>query len=251
VLFLVVFAGAWVGAYVLRRPLRRWPWLFYALAGVLDAVGLVGSSAGLPRWLWMALFELEREALLPLALFAVVMFIGCFRKESFVGRSLLPVRSELSILACILSLEHVAAYLQSYLPRIAALSAASPMVVGGFVVAVALLVLLAILGTTSLKLVRRAMPSRLWKAVQRLAYPFFVLVFVHVLFMLAPSAMNGGTAAQVSVVVYAVLWGVYAALRIGRFLADRREPGAAEGPVDLSGVRTPLAGECPEGALSS
>ena len=66
------------------------------------------------------------------------------------------------------------------------------------------------------------MPSKLWKAVQRLSYPFFALVFVHVLLMLAPSAVNGGAAAQVSVLVYVALFGLYVALRAARYVADCR-----------------------------
>ena len=250
-LFLAVFAGAWAGAYLLRKPLHRFPYLFYAAAIAIDIVGLFGVSAGLPRAVWRLLFELEREALLPLALFSVVMFIGCFRKDSLVGRSLLPVRGELSILAWILSFEHVAAYLGAYLPRIVGRTAVSSMVLGGFAIAVALLALLLVLGVTSFKVVRRAMPSKAWKAVQRLSYPFFALVFAHVLFMLAPSAVNGGAAAQVSVVVYVSLLGLYAAMRVGRFLSDRRGRAAqSDGSSASCEQPSPNLTDSGEGALA-
>ncbi len=220
--FLAVFAGVWVVAYLLRRPLHKFPLLFYALAVAVDLIGLFGVSAVLPRAVWRLLFELQREALLPLALFSVVMLIGCFRRDSFVGRSLLPVRGELSIVAWILSLEHVVVYLKAYLPRVLGASTVPSSVLGGFAIAVVLLILLLILGATSFRLVRRVMPSKAWKAVQRLSYLFFALVFVHVLLMLAPSAMNGGAAAQVSVLVYVTLLGLYVALRVGRYVSDRR-----------------------------
>lgn len=230
--FLAVFAGAWAGSYLLRKPLHRSPFLFYAVAVAVDLVGLFGVSSGLPRTVWRLLFELQREALLPLALFSVVMFIGCFRKDSPVGRSLLPVRGELSIIAWILSLEHVVVYMKAYLPRVLGASAVPTSVLGGFAIAVVLLALLLVLGVTSFKLVRRAMPSKLWKAVQRLSYPFFALVFVHVLLMLAPSAVNGGAAAQVSVLVYVALFGLYVALRAARYVADCRD-GHAQGARDV------------------
>ncbi len=242
--FLAVFAGAWVGAYLLRKPLHKLPLLFYAIAVALGVVGLFGMSAGLPRAVWRLLFELQREALLPLALFSVVMFMGCFRKDSFVGRSLLPVRGELSIIAWILSLEHVVVYLKAYLPRVLGASAVPTSVLGGFAIAVVLLALLLVLGVTSFKLVRRAMPSKVWKAVQRLSYPFFALVFVHVLLMLAPSAINGGVAAQVSLVVYVALFGLYLALRAGRYLGDRRDrcAQAARDAADAAWVPEPEDG---------
>lgn len=221
--FLVVFAGSWIGAILLRRPLHRYPWVFYGLALILDLACLFGASLGLPRVLWRLLFELQCEALLPLAIFTVVMFLGCFRRESWASRTLMPVRGELSILACLLSFGHVATYVQAYGPRVLGSSAVPPAVMGGFVLAVVVLVLLLVLGVTSLKAVRRVMAARAWKGVQRLAYLFFALVFVHALFMLVPSAINGGAAAQASVVVYVSILGLYAALRLGRFVVDRRE----------------------------
>lgn len=42
------------------------------------------------------------------------------------------------------------------------------------------------------------MSTASWKKVQKLAYPFFGLVYVHLLLMLLPSALHGGLAAQAS-----------------------------------------------------
>ena len=45
--------------------------------------------------------------------------------------------------------------------------------------------------------------------------------------MLAPAASQGGEAAVASVVVYTVIFGAYAALRVRRALVDRRADAAA------------------------
>ena len=60
----------------------------------------------------------------------------------------------------------------------------------------ALVVLLVVLGVTSFAFVKRQMSTASWKKVQKLAYPFFGLVYVHPLLMLLPSALHGGLAAQ-------------------------------------------------------
>lgn len=115
-----------------------------------------------------------------------------------------PVRSELSIVAWFLSLGHMAVYLESYLPRLLGGGEIGGNVMGAFVLAVVLLVLLVVLGVTSFAFVKRQMSTASWKKVQKLAYPFFGLVYVHLLLMLLPSALHGGLAAQASVAVYSV-----------------------------------------------
>ena len=79
-------------------------------------------------------------------------------------------------------------------------------VVSALVVALALLVLLLVLGVTSFAFVKRRMRTDSWKRLQRWAYVFFGLVYVHLMLMLAPAASQGGEAAVASVVVYTVIF---------------------------------------------
>ena len=90
------------------------------------------------------------------------------------------------------------------------------------VIALVLFVLLLVLGVTSFNVVKKRMPKETWKRIQWWAYPFFGLVYVHLMLMLLPAALRGGEAALMSVVVYTVLFGAYAVLRIARALKDRR-----------------------------
>ena len=113
-------------------------------------------------------------------------------------------------------------YLASYLPRNVLGGAVSPNVMASFAVAVVLLVLLLVLGVTSFNAVKRRMRTDTWKKVQKLAYPFFLLVYVHLLLMLAPSALHGGIAATASVAVYSAVFLAYLVLRLFRAAKDRR-----------------------------
>lgn len=83
------------------------------------------------------------------------MYIGVFAKGSKVHQWLKPVRSELSIIACILACGHMAVYLGSYAPRLGGTLGVN--VVSALVVALALLVLLLVLGVTSFAFVKRRM----------------------------------------------------------------------------------------------
>lgn len=225
--FALVLVVSVIACFALRNPLKAHPAAFYAAAIAVDLLYVFAATVGLPRAVWMPLFVLVQKCELALALFTVVMFVGCFKKGSRVYAWLKPVRGELSIVAWLLSLGHMAVYLEGYLPRIAGGVLPSGNVVGAFVLALVLLGLLGVLGVTSFSFVKHRMPVATWKNVQKLAYPFFGLVYVHLMLMLLPSALHGGLAAQVSVAVYSVVFIGYALCRIGRALLDR----ASEEPV--------------------
>ncbi len=324
--FAIILAVTIVGCFALRNPLKALPVAFYAAAIAIDVVYVYGVFFGLPRAIWSPLFVLIQKCELSLALFVVVMFIGCLNRGGRAYHWLKPVRSELSIVAWFLSLGHMAVYLESYLPRLLGggeiggnvmgafvlavvllselsivawflslghmavyLESYLPRLLGGgeiggnvmgaFVLAVVLLVLLVVLGVTSFAFVKRQMSTASWKKVQKLAYPFFGLVYVHLLLMLLPfafvkrqmstaswkkvqklaypffglvyvhlllmllpSALHGGLAAQASVAVYSVVFVGYALCRVGRALVDR----SAEDAVSASNDPTPAISDEPE-----
>ncbi len=217
----LVLVGTVVFAFACKRPIKACPMAFYALAVVLDVLFVVGSFMGLPAMLYDVLFLLLHKCTLATALFAVVMYIGVFARDGRVAQYFRPIRAELSIMAWLLSLGHMAIYLSSYASTLA-LGLPQTNVAVALVVALALFVLLVVLGVTSFNVVKKGMKKETWKRVQLLAYPFWGLVYVHLLLMLLPSALRGGAAAQVSVIVYSVVFLGYAVLRVARALRDRR-----------------------------
>ena len=96
---ILVLAGAVAFAFACKRPIKSRPLAFYALAATLDVLFVVGSFAGLPLMLYDALFLLLHKCTLATALFAVVMYIGVFARDSRVATYLRPIRAELSIMA--------------------------------------------------------------------------------------------------------------------------------------------------------
>lgn len=194
----------------------------------------MNSYVALSRVVSSALFLLVRKCTLSLALFVVVMYIGVFARESKARTYLLPIRAELSIIAWILSLGHMVVYLMSYAPQVAyGIDHMSGIVLGSLGVALVLFALLLVLGVTSFAFVKKGMKLRTWKRVQRLAYPFFILVYVHLLLMLLPAALKGGAAAQASVAVYSAVFIGYMALRLYRAAKDKAagEQGAGKESV--------------------
>lgn len=222
--FVIVLACTVVLAYLLRKPLAKAPVVFYALGVALCVLYLMNVYGSLPRPVMEAMFLLMQKCTLALALFTVVMFIGVFRKDSKVGLAMRPVRAELSILACILTAGHMIVYLMAFLPRISA-GTADGQTLFFLATALVLLLLVLILGITSFREVKRRMNAGTWKRVQRWAYVFFGLIYVHMMSILLPSALKGASTATVSIIVYTVLFALYAVLRIRRALLDRRDEG--------------------------
>lgn len=226
--FLTVFVVTCVAALALREPLRRWPVAFYALAAAAVVVYLAGANGLLAGGWWKPSIVLVQRCMVAFSLFAAVMLIGALPKGSKLDVWLRPVRAELSIVACILCLGHMCAYLGPYAAR-AASGGMGPSMLASFMLAVVLFVLVLVLGITSLGFVKQRMGGRSWKNVQRLAYPFFGLAWAHAVLMLAPAASSGGSQALLSMAIYTALAVAYLALRLFRAWKDGRaaEPAAA------------------------
>lgn len=209
--FGLTLIGTIIFCFVLHDPIKKYPLAFYGLVIVLDLLYIWGMTIGLPHAIWRLLFLLIHKCTLSLAIFVVVMFVSCLNPKGKPYLWLKAIRAELSIMAWFLSLGHMCVYLMAYVPRLG--GAIKTNVVVAFVLAAVLFVLLMLLGITSFKSIKKLMKNESWIKLQKLAYPFFGLVYFHVMLMLAPSAMHGGKAAIVSCCVYTVVFGAYAIMR--------------------------------------
>lgn len=218
--FLAVLAIVSALCYVLRSPIRKAPGVLYAVCFAMVVLFAAGSFFELPVVVEEVLFLFVHKCTLAMALFAVVMFVGVFPRESVVSHALRPIRTELSIAACIMALGHMFFYLSAYLPRVLSGGVLAGGVGASFAVAIVLFVLLLVLGVTSFSLVKRQMSADAWRRLQKFAYLFYGLIYVHLVLMLTPAALAGSAAAMVDVAVYTALFGAYAVLRVVRWRKD-------------------------------
>lgn len=226
--FLLVLLCTVVLVFALKKPVKRFPMLFYGIAVLLDVLFICNAFVPFPRVVSSALLLLIHKCTLSLALFVVVMYVGVFAQGSKAKTYLLPIRAELSIIAWILSLGHMAVYLMSYVPQVShSVEHMSGATLGALAVALVLFALLLVLGVTSFNFVKKRMRKESWKRVQMLAYPFFLLVYAHLLLMLLPAALKGGLAAQASVAVYSAVFVGYVSLRLYRAAKGEPKPSRA------------------------
>lgn len=156
----------------------------------------------------------------------------------------MPIRGELSIIACILTLGHNAAYGLTYFRFL--FTQPSRLPANQLAAAVCSLVMICImlpLFVTSFQSVRRKMSGRSWKRLQRLAYGFYGLLYVHIMLLTLPLARAGRGGYLLNALVYSVVFLGYGlcramkarAVRGGQTEAlPRRQTEALAGALALS-----------------
>ena len=218
-LFLCCYALVLLAAFYGRDLIRRSAGILYALAALLA----VGTAAGTALY-WgdvvpVILWDPFAKGALATALFGAVMMAGALPAGSAVGRRLLSVRGELSILAGILTLGHNGAAVQGLVGLLwGAPQDRETTLLLAALCSLVLLIIMVPLWITSFRCVRRRMDGRSWKRLQRLAYGFYALTYVHVLLLYVPMAREGSGTALINVAVYSLFFLHYAALRIGKAL---------------------------------
>jgi DMSO/TMAO reductase YedYZ heme-binding membrane subunit len=232
VTFVFTLIGAVLFTFVFRNLIKRYPFVFYGLAILLDVVFFARSAFPLPPLIDRSLLALMQRCLLAEAFFVIVMYVGIFSEKSRIRSYLAPIRAELSIIACYLALGHVVAYLTSFGAHVLISGTAYSMnLIVSFGISLILLVLLILLGVTSFTILKKRLKAKTWKRIQLLAYPFFILTYIHMLLFLLPAALGGGLAARTSVICYSVVFIFYAIART--WVAIRKGIGART-PIPLN-----------------
>ena len=229
--FVLAFAIALFVALICTDQLKKAPAVFYSLSIAAVAVYVYGISQGPAVGFWGLFIPFMQRCTLAMAFFAIVMFVGVFDENSPVRRKLLPVRRQLSICGCLLCLSHVFYYAKTYLSQLGSspqlqFAGSSGNLALSLTISVILVLLLAVLGITSCTFVKAKMQASSWKTVQRLSYAFFTLIIVHLGIILVPPALSGNIPAIESVVVWGLVFALYAVLKIKRESKLRR---AADG----------------------
>lgn len=87
--------------------------------------------------------------------------------------------------------------------------------------ALCVICIMAPLFVTSFKTIHNRMTAQSWKCVQLLAYPFFMLIFAHILLFIGSSSLHGDIPALLNVIIYAAVLFTYTILRIRKALREK------------------------------
>jgi DMSO/TMAO reductase YedYZ heme-binding membrane subunit len=217
-----------------HKALRRIPWLFYLIA-TLVMVYLFGSYLTnnyewWPEWFVEWFVSAFARGSLSTAFFVIVMYLGVLPTRIPGVSALRTVRAELSIIGCILAIGHVIYYGLYYFPNLFFPTEEPmpvPYAIATWITLVLLLLMIPLL-ITSLRTVHKRMHPTTWKRVQRLAYPFYALLYAHVLVLFCASiVLHPDRAGEtwINLIVYSVVFLVYFVARPLKYL--RRRGGTA------------------------
>lgn len=125
-------------------------------------------------------------------------------------------------MAAILTLCHTITYIRIYASPVArpSLPMSGPQIVA-IHLSVFLLLIMIPLTILSFPTIRSKISPKRWIAIQRLAYVFYLLLYVHIMLLLMPSATTGHLDAQISIFTYSLIYLSYFVLRIKKAVASR------------------------------
>ena len=203
--------------------LRRCPGAFYAGAAIVSGV-VIALYWAAPEFLPLAL-----RTRLPVCLgafgtacFAVVMYAGALPNGSRLTKVIMPVRGELSIFACLVTLGHNLSFGKNYLtPGYLFSGPVTATKIAAWVSAVLILLML-VLTVTSIKKVRRRFQPKKWKALQRWAYLYYGLTYVHVLLLTIPAVWNGRSGYWLTLLAYSAVFLSYSLCRLEKAALVKR-----------------------------
>lgn len=203
--------------YFLKDSLKKHAGIYYIGAAVISiAVFLIGFLP-MPLFVKNNILGIFAKGSLGTAMFVAVMYAGALPKGSKLIAPLMKIRGELSITAAILVLCHNFTYGMTYFKMLfikpAALSATQ---LTAAIISLVLIIIMLVLTVTSFQAVRKKMKAKKWKQLQRTAYVFYGLMYVHIMLINIPYARLGLGTYIANVVIYSIVFLEYAAMRIAK-----------------------------------
>lgn len=224
-LFIISILFSLLFFLVFHKFIKKTPPIFYLLT-TITIIYLFGSYLmdiyhWWPDWFMNYFAMMFARGTLSTAVFAIVMYLGVLDKKIPGVLKLRSIRGEISIIGCILALGHNVYYgiyyFVDFFTNPQELSLPYKIATSITLILIAIMLPLMI---TSFRFIRKRMKAAKWKKLQRLAYLFYALLYVHVMIVL--SANIRGFSTILSIIIYSLVFLPYYILRIWKFMKERQ-----------------------------
>ncbi|SEH72178.1 DMSO/TMAO reductase YedYZ, heme-binding membrane subunit [Ruminococcus flavefaciens] len=225
-LFLIALFIAVITAFCLDKPLKKCPAAFYVTAAVLTVTSVVITQSDInisSRFVRDYVLGIFSRGAIGTAFWAVVMWAGALPNGSAPIKKLMPIRGELSITAAILTFSHIIIYGLTYISNLIKGRTGSDFVITS-IVCIVMVLIMTPLTVMSVKKIRKKMNAKTWKKIQRFAYIFYGLIYIHILVLFIPKAQKGREGYFLSVLVYSAVFIGYAVMRIRKYYIANKKP---------------------------
>ncbi|MDS0526454.1 ferric reductase-like transmembrane domain-containing protein [Clostridium sp. SHJSY1] len=216
---------------IFTTNIKKHAYAYYAVAAIIAISTSIYEILRMTSNLKLGGFILTLEkvsikGIIAISFFILVMYAGALIPKWKVARKLLTIRAELAILGSIFMLPHGIIYFARFiilkLPKILSEGTASALYLGYIAVGIIGFLLMIPLFITSIKKVRRKMNPVKWKKLQRWAYAFYFLAYLHIILIL----FNGKNLDWTRLSVYTLIFGLYTILRLFKY-KKRKQPKLA------------------------
>lgn len=203
--------------YFLKDSLKKHANIYYIGAAVISIAVFLLGFLPMPLFVKNYILGIFAKGSLGTAMFVAVMYAGALPKGNKLIAPLMKIRGELSITAAILVLCHNFTYGITYFKMLftkpEVLSATQ---LTAAIISIILITIMLVLTVTSFPAVRKKMQAKKWKQLQRTAYVFYGLMYVHIMLINIPYARLGLGTYIANVVIYSIVFLGYAAMRIAK-----------------------------------
>ncbi len=221
-LFIVSLILAALFAFLCKKAIKKYPAIFYIAAAVISVAVTFIDLRSLPSAA-QSIVELFSRGAFATALWCMIMWLGALPNGSAPMKAIMPIRGELSIFAAILTLGHNIGFGKTYFVRMfTAPESMKPTQLAAGTLSLIMLVIMLPLTILSIKAVRKKLSAKLWKRIQRAAYLFYAMIYIHVMILFLPSAKLGRLEYQISVVAYSIVFITYAVCRVYKAVTKKK-----------------------------
>ena len=206
--------------YFLKDSLKKYANIFYIGAAVISIAVFLLEFLPMHLFVKNNILGIFAKGSLGTAMFVAVMYTGALTKGNKLIAPLMKIRGELSITASILVLCHNFTYGMTYFRMLfTKTSLLSATQLAAAVISLVLIAIMIVLTVTSFPSVRKKMQAKKWKQLQRTAYVFYGLMYVHIMLINIPYARLGLGMYVANVVIYSIVFLGYAAMRISKAIS--------------------------------
>ncbi|MGL4570823.1 MAG: ferric reductase-like transmembrane domain-containing protein [Clostridium sp.] len=202
-------------AIICTKIIRKHSKTFYGVASIIAVLVTIYEILRLTSNFKLEGFlnDLERVFMkgnVAISFFILVMFAGALNKKWQVTRKLLSIRAEMAIIGSILIMPHCIMYAVRFLVKLLDGKAISVLYITYLIIGLIAFIIMIPLFITSFKKVRAKMDFKKWKTIQKMAYPFYLLAYIHIVIVL----FNGKELDWLKLISYTILFGGYFILKL-------------------------------------
>lgn len=181
-----------------EKPLQKNPIPFYVIFSILSLATIILQLQGINPggFVGAYIYPMFTKAGLATSFFVLVMYAATFKNGSQPIKLLMSIRGPLSIIASILALGHVFSFSALLSPNASAL----------YIFSVIMLCIMIPLFITSFIKIRKKMNPKAWKKLQRFAYIFYPMIYVHILLLYVKGALRGDSRSALNIFMYSIIF---------------------------------------------